>query len=179
MLRSHLTRRRVLASLGAGPVATVAATSVHALAASQEREPFDPAPQTESVFTARLHIKLNSTPAATVGSAAILGGEAEGGLAGAVQPGSLEWTCDPVRGVLQLALRFELQISPNLRIHVADCATVVTPSAERWEVPFSTTPELTVVDGSPAACRESVYLGRMDARQIHAGVLRLSVHRVL
>jgi len=36
-----------------------------------------------------------------------------------------------------------------------------------------------VVDGSPAACREAVYVGRMDATQLHAGHMRLTVHRVL
>ena len=126
-----------------------------------------------------LNVSLATPADATVGSAIILGGEAQGELAGAVQPGSLEWTRDPVRGVLQLAARFELQARAGLRIHVADRATVVTPSTGCWAAPFATTPELTVVDGSPAACPEAVYLGRMDASQIHAGQLRLTVHRVL
>lgn len=120
------------------------------------------------------------TPAdATVGSAIILGGEVQGELAGAVLPGSLEWTRDPVRGVLQLEARFELQVTGGPRIHVSDRATVAAPATGCWAAPFSTTPELTVVDGSTESCREAVYLGRMDPSRIHAGRLRLAVHRVL
>jgi hypothetical protein len=121
-----------------------------------------------------------STPLdATVGSAIILGGEADGAFAGEVMPGSLTWTRDPVRGVMHIAARFELQARAGLRIHVADQATVVTPLMGFWEAPFCTTPELTVVAGSLTACPEAVHLGRMDARKIPAGQLRLSVHRVL
>jgi hypothetical protein len=131
------------------------------------------------VLTAVLRVRLATPAEATVGSAIILGGEAHGPLAGVVHPGSIEWTRDPVRGVLQLSARFELQGSEGLRVHVADRATVVVSPTACWAAPFSTTPELTVVDGSPAACRESVYLGRMDARQLQAGQLRLAVYRVL
>ena len=56
-----------------------------------------------------LEVSLATPVDATVGSAIILGGTAEGELAGAVQPGSLAWTRDPLRGVLQLDARFELQ----------------------------------------------------------------------
>jgi hypothetical protein len=170
MPRSRLSRRSVLASLGVTPV-------VSALAGASPSAG-DAVPQTESVLSAVLNVSLVTPADATVGSAIILGGVAQGELAGAVQPGSLEWTRDPVRGVLQLAMRFELQARPGLRIHVADRATVVTPT-ECWAIPFATTPELTVVDGASAACREAVYLGRMDASQIQSGQLRLTVHRVL
>lgn len=136
-------------------------------------------PRAEVVFSAMLRVRLSTPVDATVGSAVILGGEARGELAGAVQPGSLEWTRDPARGVLQFATRFELQARAGLRIHVADRATVVAPATGCWEAPFCTTPELTVVDGSPAACQEAVYVGRMDATQLHAGHMRLTVHRVL
>lgn len=179
MPRSRFSRRRVLASLGATPVVSALAIASSAgEAARQSDSPGHTEPQTEPVLTALLNVSLATSADATVGSAIILGGEAQGELAGTVQPGSLEWTRDPVRGVLQLAARFELQASAGLRIHVADRATVVT-SSERWAAPFATTPELTVVHGSTCACREAVYLGRMDASQIHAGQLRLTVHRVL
>ena len=125
-----------------------------------------------------LRVNLATAADATVGSANILGGRASGEIAGAVHPGSLEWVRDPARGVLQLAARFELQGADGLRIHVADRAMVVT-AGQGWQAPFATTPELTVVDGSSAACPDAVYLGRMDASRIHAGVLRLAVHRVL
>jgi hypothetical protein len=124
-------------------------------------------------------VKFTTASDAASGSAIIVGGEAEGALAGVVQPGSLEWSCDASRNVLQLSARLDLQSSAGLRIQVADRATVVAPSRGFWEAPFATTPELTVVDGSPAACRQAVYLGRMDARQIQAGQLRLTVHRVI
>lgn len=124
-----------------------------------------------------MRVSLAAPADATVGSAIIHGGEAHGGIAGSVMPGSLEWTRDPVRGVLQLAARFELQAS-GLRLHVANRVTAHVP-AGCWEHPFPTMPELVVVDGSAAACPESVYVGRMDASQIQAGVLRLTVHRVL
>jgi len=179
MPRPRFSRRRVLASLGAAPMASALADSASAGESSlQATEPSIAAPRTETVLSAVLHVRLATPADATVGSATILGGDAHGELAGAVQPGSLEWTRDPVRGVLQLATRFELQARAGLRIHVADRATVVTPT-ECWAVPFATTPELTVVDGSSAGCREAVYLGRMDASQLHAGRLRLTVHRVL
>jgi hypothetical protein len=180
MPRSRFSRRCVLASLGAAPVASVLAKAAVAGGSAQEcGAPASDVPRTEHVLTAVLRVKFTSPPDAASGSAIIVGGEAEGALAGVVQPGSLEWTCDASRNVLQLAARFDLQASAGLRIHVADRATVVTPPKGYWEAPFPTTPELTVVDGSPAACREAVYLGRMDARQIQAGQLRLTVHRVL
>jgi hypothetical protein len=177
MPRTRLSRRRVLASLGAAPVVSVLATSAPACASAQQAAA-DASPRTEQVLSAMLNISLATPAEATVGSATILGGDAQGELAGVVQPGSLEWTRDPARGVLQLAARFELQARAGLRIHVADRATVVT-QAECWAATFATTPELTVVDGPSAACPEAVYLGRMDASQLHAGQLRLTVHRVL
>lgn len=180
MPRSRFSRRSVLASLGAAPVASVLADSPVAGSSTRRRTAISgDAPSTEPVLSARLELSLATPADAMIGSAIILGGEARGELAGAVQPGSLEWTRDPARGVLQLAARFELQARAGLRIHVADRATVQTPETGCWEAPFSTTPELTVVDGSPAACREAVYVGRMDASQLHAGHLRLTVHRVL
>jgi len=180
MQRSRLSRRSVIVSLGTAPV--ISALAMPASSASETslqcEAPADAAPQTELVLNAVLNISLVTPADATVGSAIILGGVAQGELAGAVQPGSMEWTRDPERGVLQLAARFELQATSDLRIHVADRATVIT-AKQCWATPFATTPELTVVDGSSAACREAVYLGRMDASQIHAGQLRLTVHRVL
>lgn len=180
MPHSRISRRRVLASLGAAPVATVLTQPARARALAPHSDyADDKTPQTLPVLTATLRVTLSTPVDATVGSAIIHGGEAAGAFAGEVLPGSLTWTRDPVRGVLRLAARFELQARAGLRIHVADSATVVTPTTGCWEAPFSTTPELTVVDGSSAACPEAVYLGRMDARQIHAGQLRLTVHRVL
>jgi len=176
-MRSSVSRRRVLASLGAAPVASVLAESA---TQGQQCEPgAADAVSTEPVFSALLEVTLATDAAANVGSAVIRGGEARGEIAGDVQPGSLSWIRDPVRGVLRLDVRFDLRDLRGLRIHVADCSTVVTGSAQFWEAPFPTSPELTVVDGSPAACRQAVYLGRMDARQLHAGQLRLTVHRVL
>ena len=180
MPRSRFSRRQVLASLSAAPVASVISKPAGADPAAQHRdEDGAPLPRTEAVLTAVLQLRLATPMDATVGSALILGGEARGRLAGVVQPGSIEWTRDPVRGVLQLSARFELQARDGLRVHVADRATVAASGAACWDAPFSTTPELTVVDGSPASCPESVYLGRMDARQLPAGQLRLTVHRVL
>jgi hypothetical protein len=180
MPRSRISRRRVLASLGAAPIATVLTQPARALALAPLSDDADNnIPQTLSVLDATLRVTLSTPVDATVGSAIIHGGEADGTFAGEVMPGSLTWTRDPVRGVMQLEARFDLQARAGLRIHVADSATVVTPSTGCWEAPFSTTPELTVVDGASAACPEAVYLGRMDARQIHAGQLRLTVHRVL
>jgi hypothetical protein len=180
MPRSRFSRRRVLASLGATPVLSVLTRQAGAHPAEQQHEAARcDSPRTEAVLTAVLRVRLATPAEATVGSAIILGGETQGTLAGVVQPGSLEWTRDPVRGVLQLSTRFELQAGDGLRVHVADRATVTVASAACWESPFSTQPELTVVDGSPEACRQSVYLGRMDARQLSAGQLRLAVHRVL
>jgi hypothetical protein len=180
MPQTRLSRRGVLASLGATPVASVIAGPDPRgdITPSAAHTP-DVSPQTRAVLVATLRLDLATPVDATVGSATIVGGEARGELAGAVQPGSLEWTRDPVRGVLQLAARFEVQARAGLRIHVADRATVVTPTTGCWAAPFPTTPELTVVDGSPAACPDAVYLGRMDASQLHAGELRLTVHRVL
>lgn len=179
MPRPRFSRRRVLASLGATPVASALAVSAVASPSTQQAaHEVDSVPLTEPVLSALLDVRLATPADATVGSAIILGGEAQGELAGVVQPGSLEWTRDPVRGVLQLAARFELQAGAGLRIHVSDRATVVTP-AQCWAAPIATTPELTVVDGPSAACREAVYLGRMDASRLHAGQLRLTVHRVL
>ncbi|HMA10588.1 MAG TPA: hypothetical protein VKO83_01790 [Steroidobacteraceae bacterium] len=179
-MRSSFSRRRVLATLGATPVASVLAESADAAAAAQQcQEGGADAVKTEPVFSALLNVNLATPADASVGSAVIQGGEAQGEIAGEVQPGSLAWTRDPVRGVLRLEVRFDLQARAGARIHVADIATVVNPSAAFWEAPFPTTPELTVIDGSPAACRQAVYLGRMDARQLHAGQLRLTVHRVL
>jgi hypothetical protein len=156
----------------------LAASTATSASTHGPEEPGTFAPRTAPVLSAVLRVSLATPADATVGSATILGGDAHGELAGIVQPGSLEWTRDPVRGVLQLATRFELQARAGLRIHVADRATVVSPT-ECWAAPFATTPELTVVDGSSADCREAVYLGRMDASQLHAGQLRLTVHRVL
>jgi hypothetical protein len=179
MPRIRFSRRRVLASLGAAPVASaIAASTTGGESTRRAAEAATAAPRTQGVLTAVLRVRLATRADATVGSAIILGGESQGELAGIVQPGSLEWTRDPVRGVLQLAARFELQASAGLRIHVADRATVIAPG-ECWAAPFATTPELTVVDGPAGACREAVYLGRMDASQLHAGQLRLAVHRVL
>ena len=139
--------------------------------------PADDAPRSREVFRAVLDVSLATPADATVGSAIIHGGKVQGELAGVVSPGSLAWTRDPVRGVLQLETRFELLASGGTRIHVADSAIVATPAG--WESAFTTTPELTVQGGSPSACPESVYVGLMDASQIRAGRLRLSVHRVL
>jgi hypothetical protein len=180
MSRSDLSRRRVLASLGAAPVASMLVQTDTARASGARCEgEAQIAPRAEMVFSAMLRLNLATPADATVGSAIILGGEARGELAGEVRPGGLEWLRDPARGVLQLSCRFELQATAGLRIHVADRATVVTPTTGCWEAPFSTTPELTVVDGLSAACREAVYVGRMDARQLHAGRVSLIVHRVL
>jgi hypothetical protein len=180
MPHSRISRRRVLASLGAAPVATVLTQPARARALAPQSDVADNSiPQTLSVLDATLRVTLSAPVDATAGSAIIHGGEADGTFAGVVMPGSLTWTRDPARGVMHIAVRFELQARAGLRIHVADQATVVTPLMGFWEAPFCTTPELTVVDGAPAACHEAVYLGRMDAREIHAGQLRLSVHRVL
>jgi hypothetical protein len=180
MPHSRFSRRRLLASLGATPVLTVLSRPAAAHpAVEQSKDAGAHAPRTEPVLMAVLRVRLATPADATVGSAIILGGEAQGLLAGVVQPGSLEWTRDPLRGLLQLSSRFEIQVREGLRVHVADRATVAAPCAGYWQAPFSTTPELTLVDGSCAACRESVYLGRMDARQFPAGRLRLAVHRVL
>jgi hypothetical protein len=180
MPRSRISRRSVLASLSAAPVATVLTQPARARALTAPSDAADEnLPQTLSVLTATLRVTLSTPLEATVGSAIIHGGDADGAFAGEVMPGSLTWTRDPARGVMHIAARFELQARAGLRIHVADQATVVTPLMGFWEAPFCTTPELTVVDGAPAACHEAVYLGRMDARKIHAGQLRLSVHRVL
>ena len=178
MPRSRFSRRSVLATLGATPVASVLVGNATAAPATPPHADALNEVRTRQVFTAVLRVNLATPADATVGSANILGGRASGEIAGAVHPGSLEWVRDPKRGVLQLAARFELQGGDGLRIHVADRATVVT-AGQCWQAPFSTTPELTVVDGTSAACPDAVYLGRMDASQIHAGVLRLAVHRVL
>jgi hypothetical protein len=156
----------------------LAASTTASQSARQPAESFIAAPRTETVLSAVLQLRLATPADATVGSATILGGDVHGELAGTVQPGSLEWTRDPVRGVLQLAARFEIQAGAGLRVHVADRATVVAPT-QCWAAPFATTPELTVVDGPPDACREAVYLGRMDASRLQAGRLHLTVHRVL
>jgi hypothetical protein len=177
--RPDVSRRSVLVSLGAAPLASRVVAAGSAPDSTGHSEAPDAAPRTRHVFTALLRISLAGRADASVGSAIILGGEARGELAGVVQPGSLEWTRDPVHGVLQLATRFEMQSRAGTRIHVADRATVISTSASCWEAAFATTPELTVVDGPSEACREAVYLGRMDASQIGAGELRLSVHRVL
>lgn len=180
MTRSSVSRRRVLASLSATPVVSALAHGARAGDSRATEAAIDGThPQTEPVLSAVLRVTLATPPDATVGSATITGGESLGLLAGSVQPGSLEWTRDPVRGVLQLAARFDLSAKAGLRIHVADRATVVTPVTGCWEAPFPTTPELTVVDGPSSACRDGVYLGRMDASQLHAGELRLTVHRIL
>jgi hypothetical protein len=125
------------------------------------------------VLTAVLQLRLATPMDATVGSALILGGEARGRLAGVVQPGSIEWTRDPVRGVLQLSARFELQARDGLRVHVADRATVAASGAACWDAPFSTTPELTVV-GFTATCQS-----RCICRIVRGGCrqrqLRLSI----
>ncbi len=177
MPRTPISRRRVLASLGVAPVAS-ALTQASVADGTPQRAATD-APLVEHVLTATLRVRLAAPADATVGGAVIEGGEAEGPIGGAILPGSLEWTRDPVRGVLQLASRFDVQATAGLRIHVADRASVERPSEGTWEAPFATLPELTVVDGSPEACRQSVYLGRMDASRIHSGELRLTVHRVL
>lgn len=177
--RTRVSRRRVLASLGTAPVASMLAPAAGAGEARPAEAHSPEAPKAEPVLTATLDVHLSTPANSTVGSAVIRGGTAAGELAGAVIPGSLSWTRDPVRGVLQLDSRFELQASGGLRIHVADRATVAAPTTGCWEAPFITTPELTVVDGSSADRREAVYVGRMDASQIESGRVRLTVHRVL
>jgi hypothetical protein len=100
-------------------------------------------------------------------------------LSGTVQPGRLEWKHDTARGVLDLAAHYDLQANDGLRIHVADRATVVAPTQGCWEAPIATLPDLEVVCGSAAACRQGLYVGRLDAKQFGAGKLRVNLHRIL
>src|SRR5205085_2496553 len=114
------------------------------------------------------------------GSAIILGGEARGPLMhGAVLPGTLEWSLEPAHGVLRVTARYDLQDDNGLRIHVADRASAPLTASGHWDAPFSTAPDLQQISGPATAFPAALYLGRMDARQLDAGKLRLNVHRVL
>ncbi len=128
-----------------------------------------------------LQLRLGASATALAGSAIILGGDARGPLMnGEVLPGTLEWSLDAARGVLRLSARYDLQDGNGLRIHVADRTMLaVTAASGHWSVPFSTAPDLQLISGPAMACPDALYLGRLDARELDAGKLRLNVHRVL
>ena len=140
-----------------------------------------PAVQTEWMLDITLRLRLATPATAKAGSAIIVGGDASGPLlAGKVLPGSFEWVHDPAQGVLRLSARYDLQDDQGLRIHVADRAAVAAPAASGyWNSPFSTSPDLQWVHGSPTAIPDALYLGRLDARQLDAGTLRMNLHRVV
>ena len=137
--------------------------------------------RSEWMLDIALRLRLAAPLTAPSGSAIILGGDARGPLLnGEVLPGALEWSQDPARGVLHLSARYDLQDEHGLRIHVADSATVAIKNASgHWEGLFPTSPDLQLISGAATACPHGLYLGRMDARQLDAGKLRLNVHRVV
>jgi hypothetical protein len=171
MGRSEISRRSVLASLSAAPMASVLAKSATGDSLHSVKS--------ELVFSALLQLRLAAPANALSGSATIMGGEASGPLVAQVQPGSFSWTRDSARGVLQLVTRFDLQTQDGQRLQVSDLGTAEISSLDCWEAPISTLTELTLLEGSPAVSYEAVYLGRLNASQIHGGELRLDVHRVL
>jgi len=169
----------VLASLGAAPIISVLSSHAQAVIAphADENSPV----QTEWMLDVALHLRLSAPATAVSGSAIILGGEAAGPLMnGAVLPGALEWSLDAARGVLQLSAHYDLEDGNGLRIHVMDRAAVAVDAASgHWNAPLSTSPDLQRISGSSTACPEALYLGRLDARQLDAGRLRLNIHRVV
>jgi hypothetical protein len=179
MPQYRLPRRQVLASLGAAPV--VSLLSSHAQAVMLPLPDDMPAVQSRWMLDIVLRLRLTARASAKIGSAIILGGVASGPLMnGEVLPGALEWSHDPARGVLRLSAHYDLQDDNGLRIHVSDRATVAVKAASgQWDAPFSTSPDLQLVSGPATACPDALYLGRLDARQLDAGRLRLNVHRVV
>jgi hypothetical protein len=177
MPRYRLPRRQVLASLGAAPVASIFPPGVHAGVAPRDAAA-GPAVDSQWLLDIVLNVRLAAPVTATRGTAFILGGRASGPLLdGMVLPGNLEWSVDEERGTLRWAAHYDLE-SQTMRVHVADRATLQVPAVNYWSAPFSTTPDLDPISG-PAALRNALHLGRMDASELGAGRLRMNLHRVL
>jgi len=180
MPRSGVSRRRVLASLGAAPMATM-------LPPAQARSSIDnlaPAAghviRTEPMASLTLQLRLIAPLDAATGSAIIEGGEALGpAFTGAVLPGSLEWSHDPLRGVTQLTVRYGVQTHGGHRLQLVDRASFPAGDAASWNHPVTTATEMEAVPDPLAAVARGLLIGRMDASQMHAGTLRLDLHRVL
>src|SRR6187397_1135334 len=116
MPRSGVSRRRVLASLGAAPMATM-------LPAAQARSSIDTFAsadsviRTEAMASLTLQLRLTAPLGAATGTAIIEGGEAQGSaFTGAVLPGSLEWSHDALRGITQLTARYGVQTHGGHRL---------------------------------------------------------------
>ena len=170
----------MLASLGAAPMATM-------LPAAQARSSIDrlaPAAdsliRTEAMASLTLQLRLTAPLGAATGSAIIEGGDAHGSaFTGAVLPGSLEWSHDPLRGITQLTARYGVQTHGGQRLQLVDRASFPAGDAASWDQPITTATEMEAAPDPLAAAARGLLIGRLDASQMHAGMLRLDLHRVL
>lgn len=141
--------------------------------------------RTEPLTTLTLKVRPAAPADAASGSAIIEGGEAAGaGLAGTVLPGVLEWSGDAARGVTHLTLRYGVQIEDGRRLQVIDRASFAS-TAGTWALPITTTTELeSMADPLAEAAHgmdaglAGLVIGRLDARALGSGALRLELHRV-
>lgn len=174
---NRLSRRRVLASLGTAPVLSTLPLPVSSVQPLQaDGDAFTV--RTEWVLTITLRLQLTAALDAAQGSALILGGEASGPLMqGLVQPGMFEWLHDPALHALQLKAHFDVQ-GIDSRLRVSDHATIDGMRLTQCGRMISTVPHIELLDGGRNHA-PALYVGRMDARELGAGTLRMDAHRIL
>lgn len=174
----------MLASLGAAPMASVM-PAAHALSVDQGIAGL--VVRSEPLSTLTLQLDLVTPAGAATGSATVVGGEAEGHLAGTVLPGILEWSRDRASGVGQLSLRYGLQTVEGHRLQVLDRGSFSCTGTSDWASPISTSTELEamadpltdVLQDPAAGMVPGITIGRLDASALGAGRLRLELHRII
>lgn len=173
---SRYSRRHLLASLGATPVASMLAPGkAAAVGAAIPGTDAAPSVKTERLWDITLRLRLVTPITAAAGSAIIEGGEAEGVMhKGVVQSGMVDWSRDGARGVLQVVARYDIAMEDGSRVHVLDRAMLPLESGCR--APVATAPELDDAHGGPGM---ALLIGRLDASGLAAGQLRSSFYRVI
>jgi hypothetical protein len=100
-------------------------------------------------------------------------------MQGQVQPGTFEWSHDPARRALQLAACFDVQGIDGSRLRVSDRVSVDGMRLARCGQTISTVPHIELLGGDARDRAPALYVGRMDARELGAGKLRMDAHRIL
>jgi len=140
----------------------------------------DAAIRTIPAASMMLQLRLLTPLSAASGSAIIEGGVARGtAFAGAVLPGSLEWSRDPSRDLTQLTIRYGVHTQDGHHVQLVDRASFHAGDAGTWVRPITTATAMEAAPDPLAASAAGLMIGRLDATQMGAGVLRLDLHRVL
>jgi hypothetical protein len=136
--------------------------------------------RTEWVLTVILRLQLAAALEALQGSGLILGGEASGPLMqGPVQPGTFDWSHDPARRALQVTACFDVQGIDGGCLRISDRAMVYGLRLAQCGQTISTVPHIELLGGDARNSAPALYVGRMDARELGAGKLRMDAHRIL